>query len=195
LLERLGVAGRAEVQRRMDIPVVSPGRSPARLRRTALPAPLHLGLSLARYPYLGTSDRLGVVRAALAMRRLDPRDPSLDRQTFATWLARHHQSPRAVRYLWDLLARPTLNLPADQASLALAAKVFRTGLLDTNDGADVGVPLVSLQQLHGAPAARVLAEAGAEVRLGSRAGPVAVHDEGLSVGFDDERIDGEAGIL
>ena len=35
--------------------------------------------------------------------------------------------------LWDLIALPTLNLPAADASLALAAMVFRTGLLDAAD--------------------------------------------------------------
>ena len=52
------------------------------------------------------------------------------------------ESPRAIRALWDLIGLPTLNVEADGASLALAAKVFRTGLLDASGAADIGVPLV-----------------------------------------------------
>src|SRR5439155_21534770 len=46
-LDRLGVAGMTTLQQRMDIPVRSPGGPPAHLRRSALPAPLHLGRTLA----------------------------------------------------------------------------------------------------------------------------------------------------
>ena len=68
--------------------------------------------------------------AALALRRLDLDDPALDaRHASAQWLAEHGQSAGAIERLWDLICSPTLNLPADEASLALAAKVFQTGLL------------------------------------------------------------------
>ncbi len=40
--------------------------------------------------------------------------------------------------LWDLIALPTLNLPAAQASLALGAFVFKTGLLERDDAGDIG---------------------------------------------------------
>ena len=40
--------------------------------------------------------------------------------------------------LWDLIALPTLNLSAAEASLALAVKVFRTGLLE-EAGAETSV--------------------------------------------------------
>ena len=63
--------------------------------------------------------------------KLDPDDPALDEQTFADWLRAHGQSENAIDALWNLIALPTLNLPADEASLAGAVKVFRTGLLDS----------------------------------------------------------------
>ncbi|MBW0010767.1 MAG: FAD-dependent oxidoreductase, partial [Pseudonocardiales bacterium] len=50
LLRRLGVADRVELQPRLAIPVRAPGaQRPVWLRRTALPAPLHLAASLLRY--------------------------------------------------------------------------------------------------------------------------------------------------
>jgi hypothetical protein len=71
--------------------------------------------------------------------------------------------------LWDLIALPTLNVPAEQASLALAAFVFRTGLLSGAAAGDIGFHRGTLQQIVGAPAERALATAGVQVRLGWRA--------------------------
>ena len=175
-LDRLGVADRTTLQRRMDIPVVAPGKPLARLRRTGLPAPLHLAPALARYPYLSPADRVRSVRAALGLRLLDPGDVALDRQSFGAWLRRHGQSDRSIRYLWELFGLPTLNLHADQASLALAVKVFRTGLLERGDAADIGIPLVSLSELHGRPGLLALERAGAETRLGVKVRQVLAED-------------------
>jgi squalene-associated FAD-dependent desaturase len=165
LLERLGTAGDVELQPRLDVPVLRPGRAPARLRRTGLPAPLHLAASLLRYAPLPWADRLRVGPAALAMKRLDPADPAVDARSFGQWLAEHGQSPAAVAALWDLVGVATLNLPAARASLAMAATVFQQGLLGAADAADIGWSRVPLQQLHGDAAARALAAAGAQVRL------------------------------
>src|SRR5262245_46666583 len=59
LLDRLGVADLAYLQDRLDIPVASTWDSHrARLRRTGLPAPLHLSGSLMRYGLLTPGRRL-----------------------------------------------------------------------------------------------------------------------------------------
>jgi monoamine oxidase len=102
----------------------------------------------------------------MALRRLDPDDKSLDEVSFGGWLAAHGQSERAVDRLWDLIAMPTLNVHAGQASLALATKVFRVGLLDRADGGDIGWSKVPLAELHGTIAARALTKAGVETVLG-----------------------------
>src|SRR5205807_7411290 len=81
LLRRLGSDGLTTIQPRLAIPVLRPGAQPFTLRRSALPAPLHLAGSLARYPYLSVGQRLSAARAALALRRLDLADPGLDRST------------------------------------------------------------------------------------------------------------------
>jgi uncharacterized protein with NAD-binding domain and iron-sulfur cluster len=117
LLDRLGSRAMTRMQRRLDIPVLAPDGRVARLRRSGLPAPLHLGGALARYTQLAPADRLRAVRAALALRRLDPEDPRLDERSFGAWLAEQGQRPAAVQALWDLIARPTLNVTADEASL------------------------------------------------------------------------------
>jgi squalene-associated FAD-dependent desaturase len=166
-LQRLGVAELAPVQRRLRMPVLREGKRPAYIARNAMPAPLHLGNSLLRYAPLTMWERLAAIRAALALRRLDPDDAKLDEQTFGAWLRAHGQSAAAIEALWNLIALPTLNLHADDASLAAAVKVFRTGLLDANDAADIAVATVPLQRLHGDAAAAALERAGARVLTGT----------------------------
>jgi uncharacterized protein with NAD-binding domain and iron-sulfur cluster len=173
LLERLGSSSRVSIQPRLEIPVLSPGAKPARLRRSMLPAPLHLAGALARYPHLSLRQRAAAAWAALALGRLDVGEASgwegLDRVTLGQWLDEHGQGPASVAALWDLVALPTLNLPAAEGSLALGAFVLRTGLLGRNDAGDIGFHLRPLQETLGEPAARLLGEAGVDVRLGVRA--------------------------
>ena len=156
------------VQPRFEIPLVSPGGQVSVLRRCALPAPLHLAGTLLGYRRLTVRERLGAARAAFALGRLDPRAPQLDRQTLGAWLAAHGQGPRATAALWDLIALPALNLPAEQASLALAAFVFQRGLLERADAGDIGFHRRPQSEIVGEPALRTLREAGVEVRLGWR---------------------------
>ena len=194
-LDRLGVAGRTTLQRRMEIPVLSPTRR-ARLRRSALPAPLHLGPALATYPFLSARERVRVAAGALAMRRVDPADRSTDGRSFGQWLEERRQSPESVRYLWDLFGLPSLNLPASEASLALAAKVFRTGLLERSDAADIGLPDVSLGELHGEAGRRALEASGATVLLGAKArGVQSLAGAVTGVVLDGRTLDAEAVIV
>jgi hydroxysqualene dehydroxylase len=181
LLERLGSRELTTLQPRLDIPVLAPGGRAGRLRRSGLPAPLHLATALARYPHLTVTDRVRAARAALALRRLDPEDPRLDERSLGDWLAQRGQRPPAVEALWELIARPTLNLTCAEASLAQAAQVFRTGLLTEAGAGDIGWARAPLGDVHDGPSRRALADAGAEVRLGWRAQRIVRGDRGLSV--------------
>ncbi|MTE21744.1 FAD-dependent oxidoreductase [Streptomyces sp. TRM43335] len=172
-LERVGARDLAPLQPRLDIPVYDVERRRlGRLRRTALPVPLHLAASLASYPHLSPVERIRAGRAALALRRLgriDPNDPALDGQDFAGWLRRHGQSPRAVRALWDLVGVATLNARAPDVSLGLAAMVLTTGLLTEPGAADIGWSRVPLGHLHDTLAGAVLEKAGVRVVRQGRA--------------------------
>jgi squalene-associated FAD-dependent desaturase len=168
LLSRLGVAGSVTIQDRFDVTVLSP-RGRARLRRSGLPAPLHLSASLARYRFLSLPERLRVARAALALRSLDPAEPGLDGQRLGDWLAARGQNEHARRTLWDLFIVSSLNIDGDEASVPLAATVLKTALLSGNDAADIGMPAVPLGELHGSAAASLLGRLGARVRLGAKA--------------------------
>jgi squalene-associated FAD-dependent desaturase len=166
-LDRLGATDMVHLQPRLEVPVLAPGGTTSVISRSSLPAPLHLLGSLARYRHLTLGDRARLARAALALRRLDLDDPGLDDVAFGPWLSAHGQSREAIEALWNLIALPTLNVSADDASLSLAAMVFRTGLLDTTDAGDIGWSKVPLGQLHGEQASVALADAGVEVVLGA----------------------------
>jgi squalene-associated FAD-dependent desaturase len=177
LLGKLGMTAHAPVQDRFDVTVLAPGGRQARLRRTALPGPLHMLPALARYKFLSTAERVRVSRPALAMRGLDPADPALDTQRFGDWLAAHGQSERARRVLWDLFTVSALNVAGDDASLALAATVVKTGLLGHHDAADIGVPARPLGELHGDAAATLLAKLGAKVALSAKVSAIEISDD------------------
>jgi squalene-associated FAD-dependent desaturase len=187
LLTGLGVASEVTLQRRLDIPVVRPGAGPgtatvaARLRRAPLPAPAHLAPALARYRLLTPADRLRVARAALALRRVDPASPGTDTISFGEWLTAHGQNGRAVTALWDLVGVAALNAPAARTSLALAATVFRTGLLEDPGAADIGWSRLPLQQLHGDAARRRLEQAGTGVRTRARVTALRRHGTGWRI--------------
>jgi len=154
------------------VPVLAPGGARSSIKRSALPAPAHLAVSLVTYRHLSLVERVRLVRPALALGRLDPDDASLDAVSFGDWLAGRRQSKRAIDRLWNLIALPTINVAAAEASLGLATKVFRVGLLDRSDAGDIGWSRVPLGELHGTIAARALQAAGVETVLGSPVGPI-----------------------
>jgi uncharacterized protein with NAD-binding domain and iron-sulfur cluster len=180
LLDQLGMTAHAPLQDRFDVTVLAPSRSAGsggttpltprrgRLRRTALPGPLHMLPALARYPFLSLAERSVVSRPALAMRFVDPAKPAVDEQRFGDWLAARGQSDRARRALWDLFTVSALNIAGDDASLSLAATVVKTGLLGKNNAADIGVPALPLGELHGDAGGTLLAKLGARVLLGAK---------------------------
>ncbi len=188
LLARLGASGSITIQDRFDVTVLAPGRE-AKLRRTALPSPLHLAGALARYPLLSLPERARVARAALAFRRADPRDAALDGGRLGDWLAARGQGERARRRLWDLFIVSALNIAGDEASVALAATVIKTALLGRNDAADIGIAAVPLSQMHGTKSAALLTRLGVRMRLSARVASVQPVPDG---GFVVELTPGRA---
>lgn len=173
LIDRLGAGRLVDLQPRLDVPVLGVSadgrRTLGRLRRAALPVPLHLAGSLAAYPHLTAADRLRVVRAALALKALDLADPALDEISFGDWLRRHGQNRATLAAMWDLVGVATLNATADQTSLALAAMVFKTGLLSDPGASDIGMASVPLGEIHHDAARAELERAGVRVLLRARA--------------------------
>jgi squalene-associated FAD-dependent desaturase len=165
LLDRLDVADRVEIQDRLDLTVLT-ADGPQHIRRSGWPAPMHLARMIAGYRPLTRSERLAVVPAISAMWLSDL--SSHGDTSVADWLSRHGQGKRARRQLWDLFLVPVLNSASDQADLGTAASIINAALLSSRDQADLGVTSVPLRDLHGGPAARMLARLGVEIRLGAQ---------------------------
>jgi squalene-associated FAD-dependent desaturase len=199
-LDRIGGTALAPVQKRLDVPVVDlarpAGRRLGRLRRDALPVPLHLGRSLATYPHLSLAERAGVGRAALALKGLDLADPALDDQDFGSWLAAHGQSARAVEALWDLVGVAGDRVEGGDASLGLAAMVFKTGLLSDPGAADIGWARVPLGDLHDGLARAALDAAGVRTEVRTRVTAVRAEEGGgWSVEVPGETLEADAVVL
>jgi squalene-associated FAD-dependent desaturase len=166
LLSRLGVGKAVQIQERLDLTVLGDaGR--LRIRRNAWPAPLHLARMLAGYRLLRPAERLAVVPAAMAMWLSDLAGPGQAGTSIGQWLSRHGQDERARRQFWDLFLVPALNATSEEADLGLAAGMINAALLTSRSRADLGVTSVPLRDLHGGPAARLLAKLGAQVRVGA----------------------------
>ncbi|MFJ5220077.1 hydroxysqualene dehydroxylase HpnE [Streptomyces sp. NPDC088354] len=200
-LDRIDATDLVTVQDRLDVPVLDVGGARprlGRLRRAALPVPLHLAASLATYPHLSLAERASVGRAALALRGLDLDDPALDAVDFGSWLSRRGQSPRTIEALWDLVGVATLNATADRSSLALAAKVFKTGLLSDPGAADIGWAARPLGELHDDRARTALDKAGVRTLLRARVTSVTRTDAAEPVrsgAAADTRGSGEGGVV
>jgi squalene-associated FAD-dependent desaturase len=199
-LDRIEGSALAPLQDRLDVPVVDlakpEGRRLGRLRRDALPVPLHLGRSLATYPHLSLAERARVGRAALALKGLDLADPALDAQDFGSWLTAHGQSARAVEALWDLVGVATLNAVAGDSSLGLAAMVFKTGLLSEPGAADIGWAHVPLGELHDRLARKALESSGVRIEVRSRVTSLSSDENGAwSVQVPGETLHADTVVL
>ena len=195
-IDRIGAAGMVTMQRRLAIPVIRPGRGVAWIRRTNLPAPLHLARSLGAYRHLSLAERLQLGRALVGLMRLDLRDSSLDARTFGDWLSAHGQSDRSFQALWDLIVLPTVNLPSAEASLSLAAMVFKVGLLRDRSAADMGYTTTTLGRAHGDQGMRALRAAGVDVQLGAAVSEVRTEPEGgLRIRGHGEDLAADAVVL
>lgn len=223
-LDRIGAGGAVRLQDRLELPVLAGGagrasqRQPdaaravrrwgsgaqpresdgvevAWLRRNGLPAPLHLAGSLLRYHHLPLADRVRLGRALAPLRRADLADPSLDTKTFAAFLRDHGQRTAAIERLWDIICVPTVNLPAEQASLALAATVFQIGLLTDATAGDIGWSRGPLADLHAAPAAAALQQAGVDVRTGVPVEGIDLDAGGVTVRAVADRLQADAVVV
>jgi squalene-associated FAD-dependent desaturase len=195
-LSRLGVEDLVALQPRLAVPVAAPDRPVSWIRRHRLPSPAHLAPSLLRFGHLTPFARLRAARTARRLGALDLADPRLDERRLGDWLAEQGESPAAIRGFWDLLVRPTLNLPATEASLALAAVVFQTGLLDQASAGDIGWAKVPLGRVHAEPAERLLHAAGARIHLRSPVDRIECPASGRpAVWVRGERLEADAVVL
>jgi hydroxysqualene dehydroxylase len=196
-LGRINADSLVSLQDRFNVPVVSAdsGRIDRLYRTRGLPAPLHLSTSLGRYHAIGLRDRMRVLRAVLRLRALEPQDAALDTRSFGDWLAEHGQSSACIEAMWDLLIVAALNSRCGDASLLLATKVLQTALLTYPSAADIGIPLVPLDELHARPAARALTAMGGQLHLRTKVEVIRPTGRGFEVGTDADALHADAVVL
>lgn len=181
LLDQIEASHLVTLQSRLDIPILGPGGKRASLRRSNLPAPLHLARALTRYGFLTGAERFSVARAMAALNRIDFEAPATDERSFGDWLRQHGQSAGAIDAIWGLIVRPTLNLEPAEASLSQAAQVFQVGLLRDRTAGDIGYARAPLSEIHDVAARRTLIRHGVEVRLRHGATTILCTDEGFRI--------------
>jgi squalene-associated FAD-dependent desaturase len=190
LLAKLGVTSSVAIQDRLELTVLRPAapgpaaQGPAAqltLRRSGLPAPLHLARALAGYRLLSKAERVKAAAAIAALRFAGLGGSDADDISLGEWLASRGQDENARRLFWDLLSAAALSLPADEADLMLAVSAIRAAVLSGRANADIGVPATSLSKLHSDPAATLLSRLGARVVLGVKAAGIRTSTRG---GYD-----------
>ena len=181
LLAQMDATDLVTLQPRLQIAVLGPDGRRGWLRRSALPAPLHLAGALARYPFLDLPQRLAVARTMQRLRRVDVDDPAADARSFGDWLREQDQDAQTLEVVWGLVVRPTLDLDPDDASLAQAAQVFQLGLLEDSSAGDIGHARAPLADIHDEAARRALAAAGVGVHLRQTVSAIVPADGRFSV--------------
>ncbi len=168
-LERIGALDAVSFQESLAVPLLSVGQRWV-LRAWPLPGPMHLVPGLLGYKPLLPKERLAAVRAWLALWATR----STHDEAFAAWLARHGQTERANRLLWDPIVMATLNVPSSVASLLAARRVFRDALFVPH-GVDLGCFTVPLGEVFDA-ARRYLEARGGTVDTGTSVASFTLHE-------------------
>jgi squalene-associated FAD-dependent desaturase len=138
------------------------------LKCPPLPAPWHLLSGMLTLKGPGLSDRIALLAAAPALRRLrrEGAAAALEGITVTQWLDTLRQTENLRRWLWHPLAIATLNESPDRAPASLLARVLLEGFLQDRRASGLGVATVGLDSLYVEPACRYIAEHGGEVRTG-----------------------------
>jgi squalene-associated FAD-dependent desaturase len=194
-LLRIGTLNKMFFQKSLSIPFAGPRGRRAKLRCLPLQAPWHLYSGLARLSTLSLMDRWRLRHVETALKKNVPEE-ILDAMTVDEWLTSLHQSPRAKRHLWDLIAVATLNEDAKIASAAPFVTVLKQAFFGDWSDSRLALSTVGLTDLY-VPAAVVLIEkAGGQVLTKSPVDRLEIKDNRITsvVLRDGRRLDAEAVI-
>ena len=122
------------------------------MESVALPAPLHMAFSFARFPLLAWADKFAIARALLKI-AIDggrPKDISnnADSVTMLAWLQKHRQTEGAIRRFWEVILVSALDEQLDRIDARYGIDVFWKAFLSTRKGYRIGIPCVPLGDLY-----------------------------------------------
>jgi squalene-associated FAD-dependent desaturase len=145
--KRLGVADRIQFHKRYYF--IEPGGRTSILEAGALPAPLHFTGSFRKLPFLGVSDKIGIARALMSIRREHGRRQDLDRITMLDWLREKRQTETAIQRFWNQVLVSAINEDLDRMAASHGFQVFWLGFLARANTYEMGIPAVPLGDLYG----------------------------------------------
>jgi squalene-associated FAD-dependent desaturase len=168
-LRRLGTAGLAPLQPRLELTMVGPDGERATLRCPRLPAPWHLVAGVLRWGAIPASDRRTALRLRHVIKevRRDGAAAVAARvsagATVDGWLAEHRQSTKLTEWLWHPLALAALNQSPATASAAPFVRVLGELFSSDPSSAAIGLPAVPLDELGALPAKAFIENRGGVV--------------------------------
>jgi zeta-carotene desaturase len=172
---RLGVQDKIAWYDRLTF--VEPGGRMSVIQSSGLPAPFHAAPSFMRSPALSMRDKLGILRAMMALAERVPED---NEESFLAWLQQRGQTEAAIERFWKVVLVSALNEDLERASSRYAALVFRESFLKSPQAGVMGVPSIPLTELYGAAGDYIRARGG-EVRLRAAVGPFRARPEQVTV--------------
>ncbi len=149
LYGRLGVSGRVAFHR--EFYFIEPGGRVSTFRAGILPAPLHFTGSFLAMSCLSLSDKLGIARTLLAIRRERHRT-DLDGITMLEWLRQQGQTAVAMERFWRQILVSAINEELDRMAASHGIQVFWLGFLSSSGAYEMGIPAVPLGDLYDAVA-------------------------------------------
>jgi squalene-associated FAD-dependent desaturase len=118
------------------------------VKRSPLPAPLHLAPSFITLPLLEWTDKLAIARGMRAIVSGRGAPPDSAGISMLEWLQRHKQTPRAIEVFWRSVLVSALNEELERTDAAHGVAVFWKAFLMHPRGFEMGIPSVPLSELY-----------------------------------------------
>ncbi|MFH1022335.1 MAG: hydroxysqualene dehydroxylase HpnE [Planctomycetota bacterium] len=175
-LKKVNAWPNARLARRGDYLFVDERGGRHRFRAAGLPATFQYLPALLRFTILSFRERLGILRAMGALRRMGPDDfLRLDGMTLEAWLRNHNQTDETIRNFWNVFCIATMNASATRASAGLALRLLREAFFTSREAANLGWAVTGLTAFL-APAETFLRERGGNLRLRTAASGILVEN-------------------
>jgi zeta-carotene desaturase len=189
--KQLGVAD--QIRWFSRITFMEPGGRQSLLRPGSLPAPLHNAMAFLQSSALSLLDKLAISRGMMSFLQGVPAD---DGESFASWLARHGQTRRAIDRFWNPVLVSALNEDLDRVSVHYAAMVFRTSFMQSEQAGWMGVPTIPLSELYSHAVGFIQAHGGqVSLRTGVDSFTYDETTRRWRIGFEGGNIEADAVVL
>lgn len=172
LLERCGVR---EEEAFLRLPLCWHMADGLQFSAQKLPAPLHLLAGVLAARGIGWGDKAALLRQMRALQGLRLEQD----MAVAAWLRQRQASRVLQQQFWQPLVWGAMNTDLESASLQRLQNVLRDGVWAERSASDMLLPKQDLGRLFAEPVCRRIGKHGAEVRLETRVGQIALRLGGV----------------